>query len=166
MQRLAVALLMATLLGPMGGGLAGHHMGMGIDAGKAAPPMDLGGVVGQAVLPMDMGDGHAGHHAADGEQAANHQMGGNDCAEHDSGESHRCAGLWSTACCDYFAPAAKIKIEPPLDSRTHASDALPVGAVAYVVEPAATRGHLILPIAGEGRAGSTSLVILHSSLLL
>jgi len=133
---------MATLLGPVGGGLAGHQMGMDMDVGVAAPAIDMG------------------------EQAANHQMGGNDCAEHESGASNRCAGLWSTACCDYFAPGAKIKIEPSHESSSHASDALPVGAVAKVLEPAAPWGYLLLPIAGEGRAGPTSLVILHSSFLL
>jgi len=120
-QRFAVALLMATLLGPLSGGLAGHQVG------------------------MDMGE--------------------NDCAEHDSSEPRRCAGLWSTACCDYFAPGSKIKVEPLLESSSHASDALPIGAVAEVLEPAAIWTHLILPTAGAGRTGPTSLVILHSALL-
>lgn len=101
---------------------------------------------------------------------AGHQVGmGVDeqgCAEHDSSEPRRCAGLWSTACCDYFAPGAKVKVGPLRESSSHASDVLPVGAVAEVLEPVAPRGRLILPISGAGRAGPTSLVILHSSLLL
>ena len=113
---------MATLLGPLSGGLAGHQMGMG--------------------------------------------MGENDCAEHDSSEPRRCAGLWSTACCDYFAPGAKINIEPSFESSSRAPDALPVGTAAEVLEPAALWAHLILPTSSEGRPGATSLVILHSSLLL
>ena len=112
---------MATLLGPLSGGLAGHQMGMG--------------------------------------------MGENDCAEHDSSEPRRCAGLWSTACCDYFAPGAKINIEPSFESSSRAADALPIGTAAEVLEPAAIWTHLILPTSGEGRPGSTSLVILHSALL-
>ena len=141
-ERLAVAILMATLLAPVGGGLAGYPVGMGMDE-----------------VP-------GGHHATPAVEAAHHQMEGNGCAEHDSGESHRCAGLWSTACCDYFAPGSKVKVEPALESSSHASFALPVGLVAEVMEPIAPWGHLILPRAGEARAGPISLVILHSSLLL
>lgn len=139
-QRLVVALLMATLLGPLGGGLAGTQMGMGMDVGMASQPMDMG-------------------------EPAHHQMDSNDCAEHDSGKSHRCAGIWSTACCDYFAPGAKVKVEPSLESTASALGALSADAVSKVLGPAEAWGHLILPTAGEVRAGPTSLVILHSALL-
>jgi hypothetical protein len=141
-QRIVVALLMATLLGPMGGGLAGYQMGMGTH------------------------DGTDGHHTPMAVEAAHDQMDGNDCAEHGSSEPCRRAGIWSTACCDYFSPGAKIRLEPSLESSSRASNALPGGTTAEVLEPTAAWGHLILPIAGEGRAGPASLVILHSSLRL
>ncbi len=155
---------MATLLGPVGGGLAGYPMGMGMDANPA------GGH--DAVTMEDIGHhtamaGEAAEHpATQAETAAHHQMGGNDCGEHDSGESHRCAGLWSTACCDYFAPGSKIEIYPAPESSSPPVAALSVTLAADNLEPAATWSHLILPTVGEGRAGPVSLVILHSALLI
>jgi hypothetical protein len=43
---------------------------------------------------------HCGDHPEQGEMGP-----GDDCSEGAEGEVHRCAGLWSSACCDFSSPA-------------------------------------------------------------
>jgi hypothetical protein len=142
---------MVTLLGPLGGGLAGVQIGVGMASGIFHATMSPGPAMHE---PTTIDGSGIQHHAG--------QRG---CNEPVSTTPHRCAGLWSTTCCDYFAPGTKIKIDPSLESSARVLDALAVVQTVGDVEPAAVVGHLILPTLGEGRAGPTSLVILHSALL-
>jgi len=151
-QRFAVAVLMVTLLGPVGGGLAGAQVGMGLAPGVSHAAMSHS---------AEMQDP-----AAMGGSAVERHPGRSDCAEPGSATPHRCAGLWSTTCCHYFAPGTKVEIDPSLESRASALDDLAVVRTAGNVEPVAVLGPLILPTVGEGRAGPTPLFILHSTLLL
>lgn len=146
-QGLTVALLMVSLLGPVGGGLAGVQVGMSGEPGESHAAME--------------------HHSTTAAPATGHHdgMATEHCGEPGSDVPHRCAGLWSTACCDYFAPGTKIEIDPSLELATHVINAFSVTWIAESLEPASTWGHLILPTSGESRAGPTSLVILHSALL-
>jgi hypothetical protein len=150
-QRFAVAVLLVTLLGPVGGSLAGAQVGMGMAPGVSHAAMSHSG---------EMQDP-----AAMGGSGVQHYPGQSDCAEPGSATPHRCAGLWSTTCCHYFAPGTKIEIDPSLESSARALDDLAVVRTAGHVEPVAVFGPLILPTAGEGRAGPPPLFILHSALL-
>lgn len=87
---------------------------------------------------------------------------GEDCSE---GEVHRCAGLWSSACCDFAAPARPTKDVPGgFGFQTRGVPVLVAELATVLSRP--PLAHSTLDLLVEDRAGPLPVRLLTSVLLI